>query len=87
VSCQTVAQEFLLKSDSFFVTQEFLSYMLRVRRGGTTAAAGALQRDGLIQPGVWPPVRHGSRLPAHLLIGRQNQRVEVINTNPPAESM
>jgi len=36
-------------SDSFFVTQEFLSYMLGGRRGGITAAAGALQLDGLIQ--------------------------------------
>jgi hypothetical protein len=43
---------FLLKSDSFFVTQEFLSYMLGVRRGGITAAPGALQRDGLIHPRV-----------------------------------
>jgi hypothetical protein len=40
---------FLLKSDSFFVTRDFLSYMLEVHRGGITAA-GALQRDGLIQP-------------------------------------
>jgi CRP-like cAMP-binding protein len=36
-------------SDSFHVTQEFLSYMLGVRRVGITAAAGALQRDGLIE--------------------------------------
>jgi hypothetical protein len=80
---------FLRQSDRFFVTQEFLYYMLGGRRGGITAAAGALQRDGLIpNHGCWPPVRHGSRPPAHLLIGRQqNQRVEVINTNPPAESM
>jgi hypothetical protein len=41
---------FLLKSDSFFVTRDFLSYMLGVHRGSITAAAGALQRDGLIQP-------------------------------------
>jgi CRP-like cAMP-binding protein len=36
-------------SDSFRVTQEFLAYMLGVRRVGITAAAGALQRDGLIR--------------------------------------
>lgn len=36
-------------SDSFRVTQEFLAYMLGVRRVGITEAAGALQRDGLIQ--------------------------------------
>ncbi len=35
-------------SDSFRVTQQFLAYMLGVRRVGITAAAVALQRDGLI---------------------------------------
>ena len=35
-------------SNTFDVTQEFLAYMLGVRRVGITAAAGNLQRDGLI---------------------------------------
>ena len=36
------------RSSSFEVTQEFLAYMLGVRRVGITEAAGALQTDGLI---------------------------------------
>jgi CRP-like cAMP-binding protein len=35
--------------DSFPVTQQFLSYMLGVRRVGVTAAAGVMQRNGLIE--------------------------------------
>jgi CRP-like cAMP-binding protein len=37
------------RSNSFRVTQEFLAYMLGVRRVGITAAAGVLQRSGLIE--------------------------------------
>ncbi len=37
------------QADTFEVTQEFLSFMLGVRRVGITAAAGMLQREGLIR--------------------------------------
>ncbi len=37
------------QSDSFFATQEVLSALLGVRRVGITAAAGELQRRGLIE--------------------------------------
>jgi CRP-like cAMP-binding protein len=37
------------QSNKFHVTQEFLAYMLGVRRVGITAAAGNLQRSGLIE--------------------------------------
>jgi CRP-like cAMP-binding protein len=38
-----------MQSDEFLLTQEFLAMMLGVQRTGVTAAAGALQRAGLIQ--------------------------------------
>ena len=37
-----------MQSDKFLLTQEFLAMMLGVQRTGVTAAAGALQRAGLI---------------------------------------
>ncbi len=37
------------RADKFRVTQEFLAYMLGVRRVGITTAAGSLQRAGLIE--------------------------------------
>jgi CRP-like cAMP-binding protein len=37
------------ESDTFFITQEFLAVMLGARRTTVTAAAGALQRRGLIK--------------------------------------
>ena len=38
-----------MPSDEFLLTQEFLAMMLGVQRTGVSAAAGALQRDGLIR--------------------------------------
>jgi CRP-like cAMP-binding protein len=38
-----------MHSDKFLLTQEFLAMMLGVQRTGVTAAAGALQRTGLIR--------------------------------------
>jgi CRP-like cAMP-binding protein len=38
-----------MDSDEFLLTQEFLAMMLGVHRTGVTAAAGALQRAGLIR--------------------------------------
>ena len=37
-----------MDSDAFLLTQEFLAMMLGVQRTGVSAAAGALQRAGLI---------------------------------------
>ena len=38
-----------MQSDKFLLTQEFLAMMLGVQRTGVTAAAGTLQRAGLIR--------------------------------------
>ena len=38
-----------MRSDEFLLTQEFLAMMLGVQRTGVSAAAGALQRAGLIR--------------------------------------
>ncbi len=38
-----------MRSDEFLLTQEFLAMMLGVQRTGVTAAAGPLQRPGLIR--------------------------------------
>jgi DNA-binding transcriptional regulator YhcF (GntR family) len=38
-----------MQSDEFLLTQEFLAMMLGVQRTGVTAAAGLLQRAGLIR--------------------------------------
>jgi len=38
-----------MHSDQFLLTQEFLAMMLGVQRTGVTAAAGALQRAGIIR--------------------------------------
>jgi Mn-dependent DtxR family transcriptional regulator len=38
-----------MQSDEVLLTQEFLAMMLGVQRTGVTAAAGALQRAGLIR--------------------------------------
>lgn len=36
-------------ADHFYITQEFVAFMLGVRRVSVTSAAGVLQRDGLVE--------------------------------------
>ena len=50
-----------MQSDEFLLTQEFLAMMLGVQRTGVSAAAGALQRAGLIR--YQPRRRHHPRPP------------------------
>ena len=50
-----------MQSDEFLLTQEFLAMMLGVQRTGVTAAAGGLQRAGLIRYSAWQ--RHDPRSP------------------------
>jgi len=75
-----------MKSDEFLLTQEFLAMMLGVQRTGVSAAAGALQRAGLIRyrRGVVTILdRHGLRQRACECYGVSKREFDRLLGEPP----